>query len=87
METTFYNFNYTSTLPELQNIDGTDIRRFWKLNLLRIIPKSKWKVIAMDVDSILDGDVVELWSYFSSMLSDEVRFISMVCPLATKEVT
>ena len=87
METTFYNLNYTSTLPELQNIDGTDIRRFWKLNLLRIIPKSKWKVIAMDVDSILDGDVVELWSYFSSMLSDEVRFISMVCPLATKEDT
>jgi hypothetical protein len=83
VKTTFYNFNYTSTLPELQNIDGTNVRKLWKLNLLRIIPKSEGKVIAMDVDSILDGDVVELWSYFSSMLSDEVRFVSMVSPLAT----
>ena len=45
---------------------------FWKLGIVQILPEWIDKVIAMDVDTIVDDDVAELWSLFLTMSTIEV---------------
>ena len=45
---------------------------YWKLGIVQILPEWIDKVIAMDVDTIVDDDVAELWSLFLTMSPIEV---------------
>ena len=56
-------------MPMMKNYEPFE---YWKLGIVQILPEWIDKVIAMDVDTIVDDDVTELWSLFLTMSPIEV---------------
>lgn len=51
---------------------------YWKLTIAQILPLWIDKVIAIDVDSIVDDDVAELWSQFLTFSPIEVSWFIFI---------